>query len=98
MPPSSFFIYEQLKPKYRVFVQGFPVSTVTCYITKMTASFSAIISVSDGTITLLFRVVVSILLITRSLSSVETFFPSVFYFTITYSRNTISPYIGGYYS
>ena len=37
--------YEQLKPKYGVFLQGFPVATVTCYVTKMTESFSAIIGV-----------------------------------------------------
>ena len=51
--PSSFLRYEQLKPKYRMFLQGFPVSMVTCYATKMTASCSAIIGVSHGTITLL---------------------------------------------
>ena len=45
---------------------------VTFYVTKMTASCSAIIVVSDGTITLLLSVVVSILLITRPLESVET--------------------------
>ena len=37
--------YEQLKPKYRVFLQGFPVITVTVYVTKMAESFSAIIGV-----------------------------------------------------
>ena len=42
--------YEQLKTKYRVFLQGFPVSMVTCYVTIMTASSSAIIA---GIITLL---------------------------------------------
>ena len=47
---------------------------VTCYVLKMTASCLAIIGVSHGAITLLFRVVVSILLITRSLESVETGF------------------------
>ena len=53
--PSSFFRYEQLKPKFRVFLQGFPVILVTCYVTKMTASCSAIIDVSHGTITLMLR-------------------------------------------
>ena len=42
-------------PKHRVFLQGFPVAMVTRYITKMTASCSAIIDVSHGTITLLLR-------------------------------------------
>ena len=41
--------YEQLKPKYGVFLQGFPVATVTFDFTKMMESFSAIC----GTITLL---------------------------------------------
>ena len=36
---------EQLKPKYGVSLQGFPVATVTFYIAKMTESFSAIIGV-----------------------------------------------------
>ena len=49
-PPSSFLRYEQLNTKYRVFLQGFPVSMVTCYVTIMTASSSAIIA---GTVTLL---------------------------------------------
>ena len=51
--PSSFFKFEQLKPKYRVFLQGFLVAMVTCYVTKMTGSCSAITDVSHGTITLL---------------------------------------------
>ena len=39
-------VYEQLKPKYGIFLQGFPVAMVpTFYITKMTKSFSAIIGV-----------------------------------------------------
>ena len=65
--PSSFSRYEQLKPKYWVFLQGFPVAMVTYCVTKITASCSAIIEVSYGTITLLLRnsVVVSILLIER---------------------------------
>ena len=37
--PTSFLRYEQLKPKYGVFLQGFPVTTVTFYVTKMTESF-----------------------------------------------------------
>ena len=53
--PSSFFRYEQLKPKYRVFLQGFSVAMVTCYATTMPASCSAIIGVSQGTVTLLLR-------------------------------------------
>ena len=51
--PSSFLRYEQLKPKYGVFLQGFPVAMVTFYVTKMTKSFSAIIGVRYGSITLL---------------------------------------------
>ena len=52
--PISFFRYKQLKPKYRVFLQGFPVAMVTCYVSKMTASCSTIIiDVSHGTIALL---------------------------------------------
>ena len=43
--PSSFLRYEQLKPKHGVFLQGFPVATVTFYVTKINKSFSAIISV-----------------------------------------------------
>ena len=54
---------------YGVFLQGFPVATVTFYVTKMTESFSAIIGVWYGTITLLLSV--SILLIRTFLSSVE---------------------------
>ena len=42
---SSFFRYETLKPKYGVFLQGFPVAMVTSNITKMTSSCSAIIDV-----------------------------------------------------
>ena len=45
---SSFLRSEQLNTKYRVFLQGFPVSMVTFYVTIMTASSSAIIA---GTIT-----------------------------------------------
>ena len=47
---------------------------VTCYRTKVTASYLAIIDVLHGIVTFLFRdrVVVAILLITRSLESVET--------------------------
>ena len=52
---SSFFRYEQLKPKYGVLLQGFPVAMVTCFVTKTTASCSAIIDVLHGTITLLLR-------------------------------------------
>ena len=54
---SSSFRYEQLhfvKPKYRligVFLQGFPIAMVTCYVTKMTVSCLAIIiDISHGTI------------------------------------------------
>ena len=43
--PNSFLRYEHLKPKYGVFLQGFPVATVTFYVTKMTKSFSAIMGV-----------------------------------------------------
>ena len=53
--PSSFFRYEELKPKYKVFFQGFPVAMVTCYVTKMSASCSAIIGVSHDIRTLLLR-------------------------------------------
>ena len=52
--PCSFFRYEQLKPKYRVFLQGFPVAMVLLRH-KMTASCSAIIDVLHGTTTLLLR-------------------------------------------
>ena len=37
--------YEQLKPKYGVFLQGFPVVRVTFYVEKNIESFSAIIGV-----------------------------------------------------
>ena len=47
--------YELLKLKYGVFLQGFPVSMVTCYIKKTTTSCSVVIDVSHGTITLLLR-------------------------------------------
>ena len=47
--------YVQLKPKYRMFLFGFPVAAVTYYVTITTASCSAIIDVSYGTITLLLR-------------------------------------------
>ena len=52
----------------------FPGAMVTFYFTKTTESFSAITGVSYGTKTLLLNdsVVVSILLITRSLDNVET--------------------------
>ena len=43
----------QLKTKERVFSQGFAVVTVTYYVTIMTASCSAIIGVSYGTIIVL---------------------------------------------
>ena len=43
--PSSFMRYEGLRLKYEVVLQGFPVATVTFYVTKMTKSFSAIIFV-----------------------------------------------------
>ena len=36
---------KMLEPKYGVFLQGFPVATVTFYVTKMTKSFSAIMGV-----------------------------------------------------
>ena len=42
---SLFLRYEQVKPKYGVFLQGFPAATVNVYVTKMTASCSAIIGV-----------------------------------------------------
>ena len=45
--------YEQLKPNYEVFLQGFPAAMVTFYVTKMTKSFSAIINVWYGTTRLL---------------------------------------------
>ena len=55
--PSSFLRYEQLNPKHRVFLLGFPVCqgtcTVTYYITIMITSRLEIIGVSYGTITLL---------------------------------------------
>ena len=37
--------YEQLNPKFGVFLQGFPVAIVTFYVTKMTESSSGIIGV-----------------------------------------------------
>ena len=43
---SLFFRYEQLKPKYGVLLQGFPVAMVTCFVTKTTASCSVIIDVT----------------------------------------------------
>ena len=43
--PSSFLRYEQLKPKYGVYLHGFPVATGTFYVTKMTESFLATIGV-----------------------------------------------------
>ena len=45
---------------------------VTFYVTEMTGSCSAITDVAHGTITLLLHDNVLILLITRSLESVET--------------------------
>ena len=36
--PSSFLRCEQLKPKYEMFLQGFPVAMVTFYVTKMNES------------------------------------------------------------
>ena len=51
--PSSFLRYEQLQPKYRVFLQGVPVAMVTSCVTIMTNFYSAIIAVSYGTTTLL---------------------------------------------
>ena len=45
--------YEQLNPKYRVFLLGFPIAKVTYYITVMITSCLEMISVSYGTITLL---------------------------------------------
>ena len=50
---SALFRYDQLKPKYCEFFQGFPVAMVTCYITEMTAPCSTISDVSHGTIMLL---------------------------------------------
>ena len=32
--PSSFYRYEQLKPKYGVFLEGFPAAVVTSHVTK----------------------------------------------------------------
>ena len=52
---SSLFKYEQLKPKYRVFLQGFLVAMVTCSVKKTTASCSGIIDVSHDTIKLVLR-------------------------------------------
>ena len=52
---SSFLRYEQLNPKYRVFLLGFPIAKVTYYITVMITSCLEMISVSYGTITLLLR-------------------------------------------
>ena len=56
--PSSFCRYEQLKPRFRVFLQSFPVAMVTRYVTKMTASISAIIDVLHGSIALLYSYVI----------------------------------------
>ena len=52
---SSFLRYEQLNPKYRVFLLGSPVAKVTYYITIMITSCLEMISVLSGTITLLLR-------------------------------------------
>ena len=49
--PSWFLRYEQLKPKNGVFLQGFPVTTVTFQVTKMTESFSVIIGGEKKTLT-----------------------------------------------
>ena len=48
--PSLFFRYEhmQLKPKYRVFFQGLPVTVVTC---DVLFSYNSFIDVLHGTIT-----------------------------------------------
>ena len=66
--------YDQLRPKYRAFLQGFPVTMVTYYVAIMTACYSATIAVSYGNTTLLPRdsVKVSIFLISEALESVET--------------------------
>ena len=66
--------YDQLRPKYRAFLQGFPVTMVTYYVAIMTACHSVIIAVSYGNTTLLPRdsVKVSIFLISEALESVET--------------------------
>ena len=53
--PSSFLRYEQLNPKYRVFLLVFSVAKVTYYITIMITSCLEIIGVSYGTITLQLR-------------------------------------------
>ena len=47
---SSFFRYEQLKPKYRVFfLRGFPVAMVTCTPQKKKKTASCLaIDVSHG--------------------------------------------------
>lgn len=50
-----FLRYEQLKPKYSVFLLGFTVAKATKYVIMMTTSCSAIINVSYGTIILLLR-------------------------------------------
>lgn len=72
--PSSFLRYDQLRRKYRAFLQGFPVTMVTYYVTIMTAFYSAKISVSYGNITLLLHdsVKVAIFVISEALESVET--------------------------
>ena len=69
-----FLTFDQLKPKYRVFLPGFPVAKVIYYVTIMAASCSAIISVSYGTITLMLRDTVCIVHLSkeRSLQVVET--------------------------
>ena len=53
--PSSFLRYEQLNPKYRVFLLGSPVAKVTYNITIMITSCLEMIIFSYGTITLLIR-------------------------------------------
>ena len=58
--------YEQPKPKYAV-LEGFPVVLVTCYVTKMTASCSAIL---DFLVKLVFDMV--FVVIRTFLLSVET--------------------------
>ena len=94
--PSSFLRYEQLKPKYGVFLQGFPYATVTFYVTKMTESFD----VYHGTITLLLcdSVVVSVLQYKNVSSSVESLVLSILVrveitrFLITTARSRYFPY------
>ena len=50
--PTSFLSYEQLKPKRRVFFTESLVAMVTYYVKIINESYSAIISLSNDTISL----------------------------------------------